>query len=477
MNARCAALTILLGTALLGACNDSTSPEDFPPIRLVAGTDASDTVLAQLTQALVVEVNDDGGPLPGTVVRFQSVPTEPPSAWGEMSAYVAPPDRNDFGTFLSDTTDENGRAFALVRLGKKAGRAGIVITVPDLGVEDTAHFTVLPGSPYAVIASPSDTAIFVGQSFVPQSRIIDRLNNPIDSSVSYRAVGSAVTFDDGVVKGARLGAGRLIASYRTLEDTAFVGVIPEATFAAIDRDAVITMKTDGSGYRVLAPASVSRNPYTTDWTASGDEVVFDHTSDYVGPIEAVNLAGAVRTISDASKWALYPEVSPDGGWVYFARGTGGWALYRVHTDGTGEEEIPISTPAADVAPSVAPDGDRLVYVVAGPDRLMLLDLATGVSTDMNISGHTPAWSPGGRLIAYVVPYTDGLHVVAPDGSGNRRIGDAQSSYDLGIDWSPDGMWIIARNQSHDVLELVDVESGAAFPIPNTAGFRGPSWRP
>lgn len=467
---------LVLCTILFVGCHDSTSPEDLPPVRFVAGADASDTVLSQLSQALVVEVNDGGSPLSGAVVRFQSVSVEPPGTWGEMSAYVAPPDRDDFGDFLADTTDENGRAFALVQLGTRAGDARIVVTVPDLGMEDTAHFTVLPGNAYAVIAEPSDTAIFIGESFVPRGRIVDKLNNPIDSSLSYRAVGSAVTFADGVVKGVHGGSSRLIASYESLADTAIVGVVPEATFAAIDRGAVVTMKTNGTGYQVLVPASLSRSPYTTDWTASGDEVVFDHTGSDPGPIEAVNMAGDVRAVSDATQWGLYPEVSPDGSWVYYARGTGGWALYRVHTDGSGEEKVPVNTPASDVAPSLAPDGKRLVYVVAGPDALELLDLTTGASTDMHTGGHTPAWSPKGNLIAYVVPF-GGLYVVAPDGSGIRRIGDAGSSYDLGIDWSPDGQWIIARNNSYNRLELIDVESGTAFPIPATSGFRGPSWKP
>ncbi len=182
---------------------------------------------------------------------------------------------------------------------------------------------------------------------------------------------------------------------------------------------------------------------------------------------------------DSDEWRLYPEVSPDGSWVYFSRGSYGWDLYRVHLDGSGEEVVPMNTPSSDVAPALAPDGKRLAYVVTAPgrDHLMLLDLTTGVTTDLDIVGHSPAWSPDGNQIAYIRSTDYTLRAVSPDGSNDRNIGIATERYDLGVDRSSDGRWVIARNSSRNYLELVEAASGTTFPLVFTSGYRGPSWRP
>lgn len=469
-------LILLLGAGLLTGCDkSSTGPSPFGPLRVVAGADAVDTVLAPLAQALVVEVRQDGQPLEGAVVRFESVRIDDQNQWGGFTALVAPPDRDSYGSFLADTTDRNGRAFALVKLGIRAGEASIVITVPDIGAVDTAHFTVKAGQPAGVATSPRDTALYVGNHYTPRSSIVDSYQNPVEGTVTYRVVGAAVTVADGVVTGAEPGRSQVIATFEDFADTSNVSVIPEMTLGAIDRGAVIVVNSDGSGYRVLAPSVSDPPPYTTDWSPSGNDLVFDHGYG-TGPINAVDLDGTIRTISTPEEWGLYPEVSPDGNWVYYSRNIGAWRLYRVHLDGTGEEEVPMQTPANDVVPSLSPDGKRLVYVVVG-DELMLLDLATGVSTDLHIAGHSPAWSPTGDRIAYVASNGGRLHTVSPDGSGDQVVGDPASAYDFGIDWSPDGKWLIARNSYHNVIELIDVESSAVLPLPFTNSYVGPSWKP
>jgi TolB protein len=133
-----------------------------------------------------------------------------------------------------------------------------------------------------------------------------------------------------------------------------------------------------------------------------------------------------------------------------------------------------------VSPSLSPDGKRLVFSTGDWGTLAIVDIATGEWSYVDGAlGTSPAWSPDGSRIAYVATGNDGarLHTVAPDGSDNHRVGDEASSYDVGIDWSPDGKWIIARNNSRNRLEIVDATSGLTFPLGFTAGYRGPSWRP
>jgi WD40 repeat protein len=465
---------LLLGAALVVGCKDSTRPGDFPPIRFSAGADATDTVRSVLTQALVVEVNDGGSPLSGAVVRFESVPAQ---AGQGMGAYVSRLELNQFGPFLADTTDENGRAYALVQLGTVAGTAAIVVTIPDIGAEDTAHFTVKAGNPYSVLALPRDTALYVGHSFAPHSIVVDRYQNPVEGPVGYRAIGPAVTFTNGKVSAVQLGRGQLIASFDSLADTTTVSVIPEMTFGALRGGLVVMANADGSEYRELTTAW---SPFTTDWDPTGEILAYDEMGGNAGTIKTVDVNGTVMTIGAVEAHGLYPEFSPDGAWVYYARGDWNFSIYRARPDGSVDEALPVTSQPNAVSPSLSPDGKRLVFSTGDWGQLAIVDIATGEWSYVNGAlGTSPAWSPDGSRIAYVATASDGarLHTVAPDGSDNHRVGDETSSYDVGIDWSPDGKWIIARNNARNCLEIVDATSDVAFPLGFTLGYRGPSWRP
>ena len=156
-------------------------------------------------------------------------------------------------------------------------------------------------------------------------------------------------------------------------------------------------------------------------------------------------------------------------------------MRRVNRDGTGDELVPLATPCCDMAPSLSPDGTRLVYVVSsggGQDALRILTLATGEVTVLNVPGHSPSWSPTGDRIAYLDPTSSyALKVMNPDGTGVRQVGQIDASYSFGIDWSPDGRWIVAQNSQSGRIELVNATSGVALPLGFTNGMRGPSWRP
>jgi len=96
------------------------------------GDGATDTILAEPAQALVVEVRGENGvPVSGTVVRFQSVPIDSahPYSLGASFAAVTSP---FFGDFVADSTDSRGRASVLIKLGQSTGAARAARICPGI---------------------------------------------------------------------------------------------------------------------------------------------------------------------------------------------------------------------------------------------------------------------------------------------------------------------------------------------------------
>lgn len=457
------------------ACSDSNAPE-FTGIRILSGEGATDTIGAELTQAVVAELRDERGrPVPDHVLRFTAVLIDEAQPARGYTATVSRVDENAFSSFSSDRTDASGRARALVKLGLKAGTAMVIVTDPDQGIADTATFTIQPGAAVRLLAAPKDTSIYVGRTMTLRSAVVDRMGNPRSEAVVHSVVGSAVTLSGSTVSAVAHGGAVVTSTFGPWSDVATITVPPEGVIAAFTPSGLATFKTDGSEFRVLAPPTL--NGITTAWAASGAEIAFDRSC--CAPLQVVNLSGAVRNASTSTVWALYPAYSPDGQWLYYSRD--GWRLARVRSDGTGDELVPMTTPVSDGAPSASPDGTRLVYTLivgGGQDRLWILDLATGASTDLKTFGHQPAWSPSGNLIAYLaLQENSSIKVINSDGTGARTVSPAGSSYSFGHDWSPDGQWIVVRNARQNRLEVINATSGQAILLGSTAGFHGPSWKP
>ena len=470
---------LLIVTALCFACRgdgDPTSPRGTPGIRFEAGDRITDTIQAELTQALVVEVRDAAGALqPGVVVRFESALLNPAPPGGGFGAFVSRLDQDFFTTLVADTTDSRARAAVLVKLGTRAGTAELIVTVPELGLVDTATYTVRPGAAIRIQAVPKDTTLRVGGNFTLRSAVIDRFGNSRSDAVTYATPGAGLALSGGAVTATAPGRAFVLAQASGWVDTTFVSVVPEGMLAAASPTGIVVFNTDGSDFRMLT-TTVTRG-FTTDWSPTGTEIAYD--ADFGQPIRAVNLNGQVRLASRGGGGTeLYPEYAPDGAMLFFSRES--WRLFRVKVDGTGEELVPMSPATSAAASSLSPDGSRLVYTIVaggGQDVLGFLTLATGVAVNTQIRGHSPSWSPSGDQIAFIDPSNGTLQLMRADGTGIRTIGAPNSAYSFGIDWSSDGKWISARNASKDLIELIDPQTGSILPLGYTHGLSGPSWKP
>jgi hypothetical protein len=468
-------LIVGLTTGAICACSDGSGPPRAEAgLRIISGADATDTISTQLAQALLVELRDErGDPIVDHTLRFSTVLVDPNQPFGGYGALVSRVDQNQFTNFASAQTDDAGRARVLVKLGIRAGPALVIVTNPDDGTADTATFTVQPGRAVRVVAAP-DTSIYVGRTMTLRSSVVDRIGNPRNDPVTHTVTGAAVTVSGSTVTAVALGTATIVTTAGEMSATVTVSVPPEGTLAAFTPRGLATFKTDGSGFQVLAPGAAFRGR-TLSWSPTGTEVAFDEEFGS-GQIQIATVAGSVRSITPAGSGTLYPRFSRDGQWVYYTRLS---RLQRIHPDGTGEEPVPIVNPGIDAAPAFSADGARAVIVRLFANQLLMLDLATGATTDLALVGQTPAWSSAANLIAFVGS-GDGntIRVMNADGTGVRTVTQVNAPYALGIDWTSDGQWIVARSTRRNRVELINATSGEIIPLPYTGGYTGGvSWKP
>jgi len=191
----------------------------------------------------------------------------------------------------------------------------------------------------------------------------------------------------------------------------------------------------------------------------GSTVAFDRH----GGIATKRLDGSYARI--VARGGYSPAWAPDGRTLYFVRyhsdGYGSYcgSIFSVAASGGGVHRVTNSMPSghSHENPAVSPDGNAIAFTdwdrcqggTASP-RLRVVDThgrRTGDLARLRRNGYypdpehsTPAWSPGGTLIAF--RHNADLAVAHRDGSGELRIvpGGGFLIYEPPV-WSPDGRWI------------------------------------
>jgi TolB protein len=137
-----------------------------------------------------------------------------------------------------------------------------------------------------------------------------------------------------------------------------------------------------------------------------------------------------------------------------------------------------------------------IRVAPGPDyvRQLFSVRADGSGlrsvTPRDASVYSYAWSPDGRLIAYIDQRTLSLWLVRPDGTGHRLLLPSSRLSSLGLSWSPDGkaIAIVSRGPSANpftavgsklALYIVPIGSGKPVQVspPRRGIGRGVAWSP
>ena len=465
-----AVVTVLV----LGCGGDSTAPPTQSGILIDAGANVTDSIGANLTQALIVEVRKtNGSAVSGALVRFTALAND--SLPYASAIAVANLNSEFFSNFVSDSTDKNGRAAVLVELGSVAGKAGIVVTVPELGLTDTAWYTVMPGQPAHFTLGVRDTVVSKAAAWDIGVHVTDRDGNPLSADgVTFASINSSATVTAlGHVTAITEGRAGIEVRSGTARDTSRASVVPAGQLVAVRPNiGVYLMNLDGTGLKTLT--GISDYSVFPQWSPDGHRVTIYEGNPYGSvTFTAVSLDGVRTPIvpSPASLVGGLAWARPDmSGLLYFAgpgANGGAMAVWRMNADGSGLVKLGNPTDGYDFThPAPSPDGKTVAYDV-DPQGIMAIDVATKAVHALGLQGSFPSYAPDGAHIAYLSGST--LMIANSDGTGARMLWGSSDVDVSAPSWSADGKWILAP-QGGGGAALVRVSDGLVLPLPFAFGY-------
>jgi Tol biopolymer transport system component len=464
----------------------------------------ADTIVAPYARSIVVELRGDNGrPIAGAPVTISSRLVDPAQGFAAFFATLPLPIGVTEPTRIVNT-DGSGRAQVFMQLGYRKG-AGFVIADAGGGRRDSIAVTVSPGQPIKVILTPVDTVVLVGREVQLAAAARDWGDNDVGVPIDLSVASPAITIAAGKARGVSVGRTAVIASFSTLRDTAWISVVPAATFAFYASPTtggqdvgVYLMDSDGSNGRFLYRGTV--DPYGLNdfgewpaWSSDGTQIAFVEA---VNPMPAGPFNLRILDVTGGSPRDLVTGGIPVSdhygpqfdrlGRIHFTRGSFGSQLtiWRVPAAGgtAVQESAPVSA-GMEAMPSPSPAGDVVAYqtnlVTNSPSTfiLRLLDPTTGQVQRLDVPGSSPRWSPAGDRIAYL-DATNRLQFMTSAGAPIASP-SAGVSFVPGYSWSPDGQWIVGLGS--DGLEILRVATREILPLalrgPQGQTLVQPSWRP
>jgi Tol biopolymer transport system component len=201
----------------------------------------------------------------------------------------------------------------------------------------------------------------------------------------------------------------------------------------------IRIMIDNFGVPVARP-SMGEEGYAA-WSPDGTTIAFVRGGDLY--LMKPDGTGARRLVRLGDRMVQAPVWAPDGSALVFSTvqfggtyplycGQHGGGLHIVRVDGSRLRKL--TDDACDGQVAWSPGGDRLLFSAGGSVDLMRID-GSGRTT-VAPRAESPAWSPDGRRIAFLVDQR-WLYVARPDGSGAERIRTPGYTVEQGpVLWAP-----------------------------------------
>ena len=185
-----------------------------------------------------------------------------------------------------------------------------------------------------------------------------------------------------------------------------------------------------------------------------------------------------------------PTPLPPTGLITFdSNREGGWGIFAINADGSGEANmVTISPGGGDEYSSWSPDGQNIAFHSyrsgTTADIYIINADSTGLTriTDDPAYEMKPMWSPDGNQIAFLSsengnpPYE--IYLMNADGSGLQRLtGDANGM--TPPSWSPDGSRIAFESYSGENLEVftINVDGSDLVQLTEDSASAEPAWSP
>lgn len=484
---------LIAATFIAMSCGDTSGPVERPGLTLVSGNDLTDTVYAKPVTALVVEVRDDRGAIvpQGTIVRFTAIasPVASPVFLAEM--YVEGLTSTYYDIFAAAATDAAGHAAVLVQMGRVAGPGRIAVSVPTLGLQDTARYTVLPGRAAAMTMLPSDTSMYTTGTYTIHASVVDQFNNPRNDPVVYSASAPGVSISSsGVVTASAIARYTVTGTAGSVTASSLLSVVPQGTVAAVvygDNGArIVTFNLDGTGFRdVVGVTDGGIDPHPR-WIPGTSTIIYTDLVNGLQQLRTVDASGNVSTFfpSPPATMTAQAEPSPSANApvLYFSAYDSRCSYYylclhRSGIDGASPELLGnyIAPDQSTWHPSPSPDGSKVAFVMTGP-QIKVFDYTSKTVSAWSVTGNYPAWSPDGTQIAFGGGGGGPMQVINADGTNQRSITSTEAFSEWEAAWSPDSKWIIALDRSYFALDLIEVATGKTVPLKNVAHYTGLSWK-